>query len=712
MANSSNIFTFRDERPQLCPVLEYTTDLQKSQVPLVIDNGTYQCRAGWATSEKPQLMFKNITARPKNKKVCQETDIQVGNEINTTEMAKWLLKSQFDRNVVTQYDVQELIFDYIFSHMGINTDGYVNHPIVLTEAVCNPNYCRQQMSELLFECYNVPQVTYGVDAMFSLYANQDTIDNVNSLIVSCGYQTTHLLPVLGGHLDPSQCRRINLGGYHLEAFMQRLLQLKYPGHFASVSLTRAEELVRDHCHLATDYHSDLHEWVADDYYDDHVHKIQLPYNNAPGNQISAEQLKEKREQQIKRLKEVTSKRRMEKLAAEEQKLQELMSIQELLEDEDDEAFDRALQNTSFDNPEELQEEINRLTVGIQRNRAKVLGIEPPPEEDTKKKVYDLLDIPDDQLTADQLQAKKKQRMLKNAREGRARTQALQREQRQKELEEERKLEEKRKRDFSGWLKEVRGRRQKLLDARTARKQRKTDMAKRRTLASQQRMKMITQLAASESGSSKKKVDTFGQNDADWDVYKEIHPTNADSDSDAEEDQIEELEAMLREHDPEYQKELDIGGEEFDIAEYYRLHLAIERIRVPELLFQPSMLGIEQAGISETMDFLLRKYDDNRQKLLVQNVFLTGGNAQFLNFKERLEKELLEMRPFQSMFSVTRAADPVLDAWRGARKFAISPNRSMFSVTKAEYTEKGGEYLKEHSLSNKYFSSPVLIKQEK
>ena len=32
-----------------------------------------------------------------------------------------------------------------------------------------------------------------------------------------------------------------------------------------------------------------------------------------------------------------------------------------------------------------------------------------------------------------------------------------------------------------------------------------------------------------------------------------HPTNADSDSDAEEDQIEELEAMLREHDPEYQK---------------------------------------------------------------------------------------------------------------------------------------------------------------
>ncbi|CAG2244814.1 ACTR5 [Mytilus edulis] len=546
-----------------------------------------------------KVSIQNITAKPMVKKVSiqrtakprgikvsiqrtakprgiKETDTQVGNEINTTEVAKWLIRSPFDRNIVTLYDVQEQIFDYIFSHLGLNTDGYIDHPVVLTEPVCNPNYCRQQMSELLFECYNVPQVTYGIDAMFSLYANHDRMEDINSLIVSCGYQTTHLLPVLGGRLDATQCRRINLGGYHLETFMQRLLQLKYPGHFAAVSLNRAEELVRDHCHLAPDYNADLHEWVSNDYYDNNVHKIQLPYTNAPGNQLSAEQTKERREQQIKRLKEVTAKRRLEKLASEEQKLQELMSIQELLEDEDDdEAFDRALQNTSFDTPEELQSEINRLTIAIQRNRAKVLGIEPPPAEE------------------------------------------------------------------------------KLLDARTARKQKKSDMAKRRTLASQQRMKMKHR----ESSSAKKKADTFGQNDADWD-----HPQNADSDSEVEEEQIEELEAMLREHDPEFQKELDLGGsEEFDIAEYYRLHLAIERVRVPELLFQPSMIGVEQAGIVETMDFLLHKYDQEKQKLLVQNVFLTGGNALFMNFKERLEKELLEMRPFQSMFSVTRAVDPVLDA---------------------------------------------------
>lgn len=103
------------------------------------------------------------------------------------------------------------------------------------------------------------------------------------------------------------------------------------------------------------------------------------------------------------------------------------------------------------------------------------------------------------------------------------------------------------------------------------------------------------------GSKKKKEDTFGQNDADWEVYKEIvnidveiwqelldiqiilhlfylplflyinwfynnmnykrnactnlfqHPENADSDSEAEEDKLEELETLLKEHDPEFQK---------------------------------------------------------------------------------------------------------------------------------------------------------------
>ena len=69
--------------------------------------------------------------------------MQVGNDITNIEAVRFQLKTQFDRNVAIHMEVQEQIFDHIFFHMGIDTEGSVEHPIVLTEAFLNPNYSRQ-----------------------------------------------------------------------------------------------------------------------------------------------------------------------------------------------------------------------------------------------------------------------------------------------------------------------------------------------------------------------------------------------------------------------------------------------------------------------------------------------------------------------------------------------------------------------------------------
>jgi actin-related protein 5 len=49
-----------------------------------------------------------------------------------------------------------------------------------------------------------------------------------------------------------------------------------------------------------------------------------------------------------------------------------------------------------------------------------------------------------------------------------------------------------------------------------------------------------------------------------------------------------------------------------------------------------------------------RYPKAIQDTLVQNVFLTGGNVMYPGMKARVEKELLEMRPFQSSFQVQTA----------------------------------------------------------
>lgn len=98
-----------------------------------------------------------------------------------------------------------------------------------------------------------------------------------------------------------------------------------------------------------------------------------------------------------------------------------------------------------------------------------------------------------------------------------------------------------------WVTETHRKRTSLLERRNTRKQRKLDMVKRRTVAAQERMRIISQLARKDKGE-----DDFGMRDEDWDVYKAISK-NDDSDSDMENDKLLEFEEILRHHDPAFEE---------------------------------------------------------------------------------------------------------------------------------------------------------------
>lgn len=132
------------------------------------------------------------------------------------------------------------------------------------------------MSELLFECYDVPAISYGIDSLFSFFHNYN--NNDNGLIISFGYYTVHIIPVLNGNAQYTKIRRINLGGYHIITFLHRLLQLKYPIHVNAISLSRIEWLLHMHCTVAYDYLAELKLWSSLEFYEKNVKKIQLPYN--------------------------------------------------------------------------------------------------------------------------------------------------------------------------------------------------------------------------------------------------------------------------------------------------------------------------------------------------------------------------------------------------------------------------------------------------
>lgn len=55
----------------------------------------------------------------------------------------------------------------------------------------------------------------------------------------------------------------------------------------------------------------------------------------------------------------------------------------------------------------------------------------------------------------------------------------------------------------------------------------------------------------------------------------------------------------------------------DPAQAAQLHLNIERIRVPEALYQPQMAGVDQAGLLELIGHVLKQFSPVEQEQLVQ-----------------------------------------------------------------------------------------------
>ena len=116
----------------------------------------------------------------------------------------------------------------------------------------------------------------------------------------------------------------------------------------------------------------------------------------------------------------------------------------------------------------------------------------------------------------------------------------------------------------------------------------------------------------------------------------------------------------------------------------------ERIRCPEVLFYPSLIGNTGKGLGESCYDSINKCDIDMRKVLYSTVILSGGNSMFNGLIERLTKELKALSPESMKEEVKVIASP-------ERKYAIWIGGSILSnistfdvmwITKNEYEESG------------------------
>ncbi|CAN1216939.1 Actin-related protein 6 [Linum perenne] len=117
-------------------------------------------------------------------------------------------------------------------------------------------------------------------------------------------------------------------------------------------------------------------------------------------------------------------------------------------------------------------------------------------------------------------------------------------------------------------------------------------------------------------------------------------------------------------------------------------LTNERFLVPEMLFHPVDLGLNQAGLAECIVRAVSSCSPLLHPVLYESIILTGGSTLFPRFAERLELELRPLVPEDYQVKIIAQEDPVLGVWRGGSLLASSPEFEGMCVTKEEYEELG------------------------
>ncbi|OMJ77200.1 hypothetical protein SteCoe_23275 [Stentor coeruleus] len=649
----------------------YLARFQNSSLPIVIDNGSFNCRAGWAGMSDPSLIFRNIVARQKNNQDIQE--VLVGSEIPETDLYKLSIRSPFERGILQHFHTQEHVLDYIFWVLGIQ-DSQVNHPLLITETPCAPNYSRDLLLELAFEAYAVPSVNLGIDAIFSLRKNKGP--NSSAMVISFGHQATHILPCLDGEFLPQYSKRINIGGVHCTQSLLKFLQTRYFYAKNMILWPLAQEIIYSHCYTAQNYFSELESLKLGK-----QRKIQLPW--VMTQQPSEEEIRKKQQQrkeQGRKLKEMAMKKSEEKRKLAINELEELESfIQSVKKNSSD--FQDGLVARGIENYDELKRKINSL-----RSR---LNLE---VDETEK--YHLINIPDEELTADLVKQKRIQKIQKAAREAREQRKS-------KAQEEQERIEKLKVDDPDAYLKDLHKQRQEVLQRIEERKKLKMELQNRNSRPSQRRLRIIADL-----GTEGASDDNFGMKDQDWNIYREIHNDNQEED---EEDQNLLLDIDTKIGTVDTNHLITIGDVwRQPTAEDYQILLETDRIRPPEILFQPSIIGLEQAGLSQTLEQVFKLFPPAQAQKLASCIFITGASAIFPNFRERVEIEALGMRPFGSYICVENAKNLASDAWSGASEFATTSEFKDTGVSIDEYKEYGPNIFcskRRHFASNLYYETP-------